>query len=59
VRMDRWKGIRIPMFEGPIELYDLENDPGETIDLSIQYPDIVKEIEAIMSRAHTLSPIWN
>ena len=35
-----------------IELYDLEKDPSETTDISSEYPEKVKELEAIMDREH-------
>jgi arylsulfatase A-like enzyme len=38
----KWKILRlpVPMGTGEWELFDLEKDPGETTDLSTQYPDI-------------------
>ncbi|MCU0357444.1 MAG: sulfatase-like hydrolase/transferase [Cyclobacteriaceae bacterium] len=38
----KWKILRlpVPMGTGEWELFDLEKDPGETTDLSAQYPDI-------------------
>ena len=35
-----------------IELYNLENDLGEEIDLSKDHPDIIKRIEKIMFNEH-------
>ncbi|MBS0010990.1 MAG: sulfatase-like hydrolase/transferase, partial [Bacteroidales bacterium] len=53
VRMGRWKAIRKNIFRGnmKIELYDLENDPGETRDLAGQYPEIISQIDSIMKAA--------
>ncbi len=34
-----------PNKEG-LELYDIQNDPGETINLADEYPDIVEEMQA-------------
>ena len=41
-----WKILRLPepMGSGQWELYDLEKDPGETTDLSGQFPDIKNEL---------------
>jgi arylsulfatase len=54
VRLGKWKGIRKDIFKGnlSIELYDLETDLKEEIDLSNQYPEIVKKIENIMKQEH-------
>jgi len=30
-----------------LALFDLENDPGETTDVSAQYPDVVKHLESL------------
>jgi len=58
VRMGKWKGIRKPMFSGPVELYDLALDPGEKYNVARGHRDVVKEIEAIMARAHAQHPNW-
>jgi len=60
VRKDQWKAIRLNVSEDPdgkLELYDLENDIGETNDLASSHPDIVKQMAEIMEREHTPSPI--
>lgn len=59
VRLGDWKGVRIPMLSGEIELYDLATDPGERHDLAAEHPDIVARIRAIMDQAHVPSPLWN
>jgi uncharacterized sulfatase len=58
VRMGKWKGIRKPMFQGPIELYNLHGDPGEKYNIARNHPDIVKQIAAIMDKAHVPHPNW-
>jgi arylsulfatase len=40
-----------------IELYDLKSDPAESNDISIENPDIVAKIEAIMLAEHTPAEI--
>jgi len=40
---------RGPGGEDKLELYDLEKDPGETTDLSMEQPDLTKEWNAILS----------
>jgi arylsulfatase A-like enzyme len=64
VRMGRWKGIRTNAAKqpnGPIELYDLELDHSETTNVAAANPEIVRQIEAVMTSAHTPSafPRWN
>ncbi|SEA38757.1 Arylsulfatase A [Arachidicoccus rhizosphaerae] len=56
-----WKAIRLHVDKnpnGPLLLYDLKKDPGETKDLSGQYPEIVKQMEGIMKEAHTPSALF-
>ena len=54
VRMGKWKGVRKDIFEGNLnlELYNLEEDPEEQIDVSKQYPEMVSKIEEIMAQEH-------
>jgi arylsulfatase len=44
-----WKILRMPrpFASGEWELYDLKTDPGETNDLSREYPDRVQEMVAL------------
>jgi len=41
-----WKILRLPkpFGSGQWELYDLQKDPGETMDLSAKFPDVKKEL---------------
>jgi arylsulfatase A-like enzyme len=62
VRMGNWKAVKrnvdkIP--QGSVELYDLSNDIGETIDVASSNPEIVKKMEEIMKQAHTPSEIFS
>jgi len=56
VRDGKWFGHRAN--GGDVELYDLIADPGQSKDLSGQFPDIKKEMEVIMDYAHTPSDVW-
>lgn len=61
VRMGKWKGIRLNIMshpDNPIELYNLAEDPEERINISSNHPEIVKEIEGIMSDAHSPSDVF-
>lgn len=62
VRMGRWKGIRVNCYKdpnGPLRLYDLETDIGETTDVADRYPEIVARMEEILVREHAPSPHWD
>jgi arylsulfatase len=54
VRMGKWKGLRENIMEGnmEIQLYDLDNDVQEQIDISDEYPEVVNRIRDIMERQH-------
>ena len=54
VRLGVWKGIRKNIFEGnmDVELYNIEKDPEELINVASKFPDIVNQIEQIMIREH-------
>jgi arylsulfatase A-like enzyme len=50
VRWGRWKAVRLS--EGAdLEVYDLEEDLGETRDVAAQHPDLVEKFEAFLSSA--------
>jgi arylsulfatase A-like enzyme len=50
VRWKNWKSVRVGR-ENAIELYDLSTDPGETTDIAGFHPDVVEQIESIMTTA--------
>lgn len=61
VRKGKWKAVKLnvnsPESTG-IELYNLEEDISESQDLAIQYPEIVEELDSIMSISHTSSDVF-
>lgn len=58
VRQGPWKAVRQPMFDGPVELYNLETDLGETSDVAADNPDKVAEMTRLMEAAHVNNPQW-
>lgn len=58
VRRGDWKAIRQPWMTGPTQLYDLKADIGETTNLASDHPEIVKELETLMEKAHVPHPNW-
>ncbi|MFO0946118.1 MAG: arylsulfatase [Planctomycetota bacterium] len=51
VRQGNWKGIR--QDKGPLELYDLASDPGETKNVATRHPEIARKLEDILDQART------
>jgi arylsulfatase A-like enzyme len=61
VRMGKWKGIRLGVKENrnaPIELYDLDRDPGESTNLAGQHPHVIDHLDSLMKKAHEPSEIF-
>lgn len=62
VRMGSWKGVRLNMTnnqDAPMELYNLDNDPEEKINIANRHPEIVQQINIIMQKAHIKNPIFH
>lgn len=62
VRSGRWKAIRQNADrdpDGPLELYDLDADPGETDDIAADHPDVVRLMARYMAHAHRPSPEYH
>lgn len=61
VRYGNWKGVRLNVStvkDGPIELYDLKNDPAEEKNIAANHPEVVKKIATFMQQAHTPDANW-
>jgi arylsulfatase A-like enzyme len=58
LRIGSFKAIRSPMFDGPIQIFDLANDLGEEADVAAEHPKLVAEVERIFAAAHEADPTW-
>jgi arylsulfatase A-like enzyme len=57
VRTGQWKAVRLRP-GGPIELYDIKSDPGETKNVASEHPDVVARVEAYLKTARTENARW-
>ncbi|RMG69191.1 MAG: hypothetical protein D6722_10860, partial [Bacteroidetes bacterium] len=57
VRLGDWKGVK-EWAGGPLQIYDLAEDPGELFNWHYERPDLVEQFEAIIAREHHPSPHW-
>ena len=55
---DRWKAIRLKRRDAAVEIYDLENDPGEEKDLAAERADMVKRAKELFESERTESEDW-
>ncbi len=58
VRKGPWKLVRLAVrSEHPVmELYNLDDDPSETTDLSASHPEVLSELYSIMQSSHIPNP---
>lgn len=58
VRQGPWKllHLNVRQADGVWELYNLEDDPGETTDVAASNPSIVARLQALMQEAHIPNP---
>ena len=54
--MDHWYGYKNN--QGKLEIYDLNKNPNQDKDLSVEFPDITEKIDEIMKSEHTPSDVW-
>ena len=55
----RWKALRKQSATAPIEIYDLDNDLGETKDIAADHPELVARAEELFKEQHVPNPLWN
>jgi arylsulfatase A-like enzyme len=58
VRKGKWKAIADNSLLDALELYDLDQDPGETRNLASEYPEVVRELRNIIIGTRTDSEHW-
>ncbi len=56
-RKGDWKCVTVKR-NAPLELYNLNNDPGETKNLADEYPEIVQQFDREMKAIRTPSENW-
>lgn len=60
IRRGDWKAVRYNVSKGGgIQLYNLAEDPGETRDLAAEYPEMVREFDALMHSSRTESKLFH
>jgi arylsulfatase A-like enzyme len=61
LRQGDWKAVRYNVLgrpDGPLELYNLGDDPGEQRNVADGHPDLVAQMNARLRAARTESPIF-
>jgi hypothetical protein len=55
--MGQWKGIRLTP-SSKLQVYDLANDPGETLDLADAFPEVTAKMLDYLATARTENEAW-
>lgn len=61
IRKGDWKAVRYNVKINPdaaIELFDLKNDPSETLNLADENPEIVNEMKTLFTNARVSNPVF-
>ncbi|WP_422080908.1 arylsulfatase [Ulvibacterium sp.] len=61
VRMGDWKGVKYKVRtdkDAPMELYNLAIDPSETTNVASKHPEVVAQIEQLLSEARVESELF-
>lgn len=46
IRKGKWKLVKVALLPGKTELFDLEKDPGEKVNVATDHPEVVRDLEA-------------
>ncbi|MDI1248995.1 MAG: arylsulfatase [Lacunisphaera sp.] len=60
IRQGQWKGVRYDVSvdpNSPLELYDLAKDPSESENVAGRHPEVARELDALLKKARTVSPL--
>jgi arylsulfatase A-like enzyme len=55
---ERWKAIRLKRRDAPMQVYDLQSDPGEAKDVAAEQADLVKRAKQLFGTERTESADW-
>ncbi|MEQ1907009.1 MAG: sulfatase/phosphatase domain-containing protein, partial [Pirellulaceae bacterium] len=66
IRVGQWKAIRRNLHPGqkakveptPVELYNLDKDESEATNVADNFPDVVKQLSALMKEQHQKSELF-
>ena len=60
IRKGNWKAVKVKIKnqDAPIQLFDLDADPYEKVDIAEEYPDVVKEMKILFNKEHVKSDIF-
>jgi len=61
VRFGPWKAVQLNLqknADGPIELYNLNKDPGESKNIADRHPELISKAKTLFEQAHTPSDVW-
>jgi arylsulfatase A-like enzyme/WD40 repeat protein len=58
VRFGYWKALRAGGKDGPIDLYNLFDDPGETTNVAAMHPEVVEQAKRYLDESRVPSADW-
>jgi arylsulfatase A-like enzyme len=57
IRKGNWKLVKIALFPGKTELFDLAKDPGEKNNVADQFPEVVNDLQTrLLAYAKEMKP---